>query len=109
MASPLNRAAQAQVAGCFCLDLNRNAGINVAAATGLLIAPRRSLPVMFSDSTALLLNTCCTSILEPAGPVARGQRLILMDALVIMLAIVVPTIIATLAFAWWYRASNGKA
>lgn len=32
-----------------------------------------------------------------------------MDALVIMLAIVIPTMIATLAFAWWYRASNTRA
>jgi cytochrome o ubiquinol oxidase subunit II len=28
---------------------------------------------------------------------------------VIMLAIVVPTIIATIAVAWWYRSSNGRA
>jgi cytochrome o ubiquinol oxidase subunit 2 len=59
--------------------------------------------------TALLVATSTTSILEPAGPIARGERIILLDALVIMLAIVVPTIIATLAFAWWYRASNTKA
>jgi cytochrome o ubiquinol oxidase subunit 2 len=49
------------------------------------------------------------SILAPAGPVAAGDRIILLDALVIMLAIVVPTMIATLAFAWWYRASNTRA
>src|ERR1041384_5580932 len=59
--------------------------------------------------TALLVSASTTSILEPAGPIARGERLILLDALVIMLAIVVPTIIATLAFAWWYRASNTRA
>jgi cytochrome o ubiquinol oxidase subunit 2 len=49
------------------------------------------------------------SILAPVGPVGRGDALILMDALVIMLAIVIPTMIATLAFAWWYRASNTRA
>jgi len=49
------------------------------------------------------------SILAPAGPVGRGDALIMLDALVIMLAIVVPTMIATLAFAWWYRASNTRA
>ena len=43
------------------------------------------------------------------GPSARGDGLILIDALVIMLAIVIPTMIATLAFAWWYRASNTRA
>jgi len=49
------------------------------------------------------------SILAPAGPIAAGNRIILLDALVIMLAIVVPTMIATLAFAWWYRDSNTRA
>ena len=49
------------------------------------------------------------SILDPRGPVGAAEKAILIDSLAIMLAIVVPTIIATLAFAWWYRASNGKA
>ena len=35
--------------------------------------------------------------------------MILLDSLAIMLAIVVPTILATLAFAWWFRASNPRA
>jgi cytochrome o ubiquinol oxidase subunit 2 len=34
---------------------------------------------------------------------------ILFDSLAIMLAIVIPTILATLAFAWWFRASNTRA
>jgi len=34
---------------------------------------------------------------------------ILFNALAIMLVIVVPTILATLLFAWWYRASNTRA
>jgi cytochrome o ubiquinol oxidase subunit 2 len=33
----------------------------------------------------------------------------LFDSLAIMLAIVVPTIIATFAFAWWFRAGNPRA
>ena len=49
------------------------------------------------------------SIFDPVGPVGAGDRIILLDALVIMLAIVIPTMIATLAFAWWYRASNARA
>lgn len=32
-----------------------------------------------------------------------------MNALTVMMAIVVPTIIAILVFAWWFRASNSKA
>ena len=49
------------------------------------------------------------SIFSPAGPVGRGDAIIILDALVIMLAIVIPTMIATLVFAWWYRASNTRA
>jgi len=49
------------------------------------------------------------SILAPAGPVGAGDAIILLDATIIMLAIVIPTMLATLAFAWWYRASNARA
>ena len=55
------------------------------------------------------LDGCAGSLLEPAGPVSRAERLIFLDSLVIMLAIVVPVIIATLAVAWWFRASNRRA
>ncbi|HEY1709567.1 MAG TPA: ubiquinol oxidase subunit II [Rhizomicrobium sp.] len=48
-------------------------------------------------------------ILDPVGPVGAGDSTVLIDAVVIMLAIVVPTMLATLAFAWWYRASNTRA
>src|SRR4029077_5555491 len=33
----------------------------------------------------------------------------MIDSLAIMLAIVIPTIVATLAFAWWFRSSNLSA
>jgi cytochrome o ubiquinol oxidase subunit 2 len=56
-----------------------------------------------------VLCGCHTRVLTPAGPVGEGERIILLDSLVIMLAIVVPTIIATLAFAFWFRASNPRA
>jgi len=48
-------------------------------------------------------------VLDPAGPVGQAERTILLDSLVIMLGIVVPTILCTLAVAWWYRASNRRA
>jgi cytochrome o ubiquinol oxidase subunit 2 len=41
--------------------------------------------------------------------VSDAERKILLDAVVIMLAIVVPTIIATLGVAWWFRPSNRRA
>jgi len=51
----------------------------------------------------------CSGVLDPQGPVGAGEKLILLDALAIMLAIVIPVIVATLAFAWWFRASNSRA
>jgi cytochrome o ubiquinol oxidase subunit 2 len=57
----------------------------------------------------LLLTACQSSILDPQGPIGQSEKTILIDSLAIMLAIVIPTIIATLGFAWWYRASNTKA
>jgi cytochrome o ubiquinol oxidase subunit II len=55
------------------------------------------------------LAGCGRAQLQPAGPVSEAERKILLDAVVIMLAIVVPTIVATLGVAWWYRASNSRA
>jgi cytochrome o ubiquinol oxidase subunit 2 len=57
----------------------------------------------------LTLAGCEKGILNPAGPVGRAERIILVDSLAIMLSIVIPTILVTLTFAWWYRASNKKA
>jgi len=60
-------------------------------------------------ATVLASAAQADSILAPVGPVGAGDRIILLDALAIMLAIVIPTMVATLAFAWWYRASNKRA
>jgi cytochrome o ubiquinol oxidase subunit II len=57
----------------------------------------------------LALCGCHTAVLSPAGPVSEGEDIILLDSLAIMLCIVVPTIVATLAFAFWFRASNPRA
>lgn len=50
-----------------------------------------------------------TSIFATAGPIAESERIILLDSLAIMLAIVVPTLLAILGFAWWFRAGNQRA
>jgi cytochrome o ubiquinol oxidase subunit 2 len=47
--------------------------------------------------------------LDPKGPVASAERLLLINATAIMLVVVVPVIVATLVFAWWYRSSNPHA
>jgi len=59
--------------------------------------------------TCLPLGGCHLAVLSPAGPIGEGDRTILLNALAIMLAIVIPTLLATLTFAWWFRASNARA
>ena len=58
---------------------------------------------------ALLPLDGCSGILAPAGPVGSAERTILLDSLAIMLAVVIPVMLATLTFAWWFRASNTRA
>jgi len=57
----------------------------------------------------LALAACEPGVLQPQGPIGHANATIMIDSLAIMLAIGVPTIVATLAFAWWFRASNRKA
>jgi len=65
---------------------------------------RSLLPVVL-----ISLGACHTAVLSPAGPVGEGNRIVMLDSLMIMLAIVVPTIVAIFAFAYWFRASNTRA
>src|SRR5712672_3357833 len=59
---------------------------------------------------ACLAGSCRgAGVLDPQGPIASAERLILFNATAIMLVVVLPVIILTLAFAWWYRASNKRA
>ena len=60
-------------------------------------------------AASLSVAACQPAVLDPAGPVGAAERVILFDSLLIMLAIVGPTILATLGFAWWFRASNPRA
>jgi cytochrome o ubiquinol oxidase subunit II len=59
--------------------------------------------------SAATLSGCTEGILDPKGPIAAAERQILLNALGIMLAIVIPTILATLGVAWWFRSSNTRA
>jgi cytochrome o ubiquinol oxidase subunit 2 len=67
-----------------------------------LVCPRAGV-------AAILLAGCTPGVLDPRGPISLAERTILIDSLAIMLAIVVPTILATLGFAWWFRTSNARA
>jgi cytochrome o ubiquinol oxidase subunit 2 len=62
--------------------------------------------VLISGAT---LGGCSEGVLDPQGPIASAERLLLINSTVIMLVVVIPVIVATLAFAWWYRSSNTRA
>jgi cytochrome o ubiquinol oxidase subunit II len=59
--------------------------------------------------TPIVLTACQPAVLDPKGVVGIANKTILVDSVAIMLAIVIPTIVATFAFAWWFRASNTRA
>src|SRR6266849_7726624 len=61
-------------------------------------------------AAVLPLAACSNAgVLDPQGPIAEAERLLLVNSTAIMLVVVVPVILATLGFAWWYRASNPRA
>jgi cytochrome o ubiquinol oxidase subunit II len=73
----------------------RSTGARVARCAGAMMA--------------IVLTACQPAVLDPQGVIGIAEKTILIDSLAIMLAIVIPTIAATLAFAWWFRASNTRA
>ncbi len=50
-----------------------------------------------------------SGVLDPQGPIAIAERTILLNSTVIMLMVIVPVIVLTLIFAWWFRTSNHRA
>jgi cytochrome o ubiquinol oxidase subunit 2 len=58
---------------------------------------------------ATALGGCSEGVLDPKGPIASAERLLLINSTAIMLVVVLPVISTTLAFAWWYRSSNTRA
>jgi len=58
----------------------------------------------------MLLASCrMAGVLDPKGPIAAQELMLLINTTEIMLVVVVPVILLTLGFAWWYRASNPRA
>jgi cytochrome o ubiquinol oxidase subunit II len=70
---------------------------------------RRSLRCGLSLLPALLLAGCDSPILNPKGQIGHDEKTLLITSVVLMLLVVIPVIVMTLAFAWRYRASNTKA
>jgi cytochrome o ubiquinol oxidase subunit 2 len=72
---------------------------------------RRSGSLRSSGVCAALLVASCqpAGVMDPQGPIASAERLLLFNSTAIMLVVVVPVVLATLGFAWWYRSSNARA
>lgn len=58
---------------------------------------------------APLLTGCDAALLDPKGIIAAAQKKLLIEATVLMLLVVIPTILMTFWIVWRYRASNRKA
>ena len=70
---------------------------------------RRLLRIFGGATLGASLLGCSSALMDPHGPIGQQEKIILIDSTVIMLAIVIPVMIATLLFAWWFRAGNTKA
>jgi cytochrome o ubiquinol oxidase subunit 2 len=55
------------------------------------------------------LAGCGLDVLQPHGAIGIADKTILIDSVAIMLAIVLPTMAAIFAFAFWFRKSNKRA
>jgi cytochrome o ubiquinol oxidase subunit II len=71
----------------------------------LLVAGRVGFLVLCAGA----LGGCAGGVLQPKGPIGAADAKILLNAVGIMSAIVVPTIVALVAIGWWFRASNTRA
>jgi cytochrome o ubiquinol oxidase subunit II len=60
-------------------------------------------------AVAPLIASCQEGVLAPRGPIGHDELVILYDATAIMLAVVIPVILLTIAVAWWFRAGNTRA
>jgi cytochrome o ubiquinol oxidase subunit II len=69
----------------------------------------RACAVVTIAAACLVDNCRAEGVLDPQGPIGSAERLILLNATAIMLVVALPVIVLTLAFAWWYRASNKRA
>jgi cytochrome o ubiquinol oxidase subunit 2 len=81
----------------------------VKRTANLLHCLGRSGLLRWSVVGAALLVASCQGVLDARGPIAVSERLLLINSTEIMLVVVIPVIVATLAFALWYRLSNVRA
>ena len=67
------------------------------------------LKILLGIGPVLMLGGCDAVLLNPSGDVALQQRNLIYTATGLMLIVILPVIVATILFAWRYRAANRKA
>jgi len=84
---------------------------SLGPASGVGQGPRSSGLLRWLLACAAVFVCSCSQqgVLDPQGPIASAQLLLLLNSTAIMLVVVIPVILATLGFAWWYRSSNARA
>lgn len=83
--------------------MNLSGGVRIAGIVG----QRLLRTALFAAS--MLLAACNRGVFDPVGPVAAQEKQLLINSTAIMLAIIIPTMIATIGIAFWFRAGNKKA
>ncbi len=69
----------------------------------------KGLAVAAITALTPLLGGCQFEVLDPHGPIGVDERSIILLSTGLMLIVVMPVIVMTLAFAWRYRESNEQA
>ncbi|NLS43212.1 cytochrome o ubiquinol oxidase subunit II [BEV proteobacterium] len=67
------------------------------------------LGILSLFAAAALLSGCDMALMNPKGQVGLEQRSLILTALGLMLIVVIPVIVMTIAFTWKFSASNTKA
>jgi cytochrome o ubiquinol oxidase subunit II len=67
------------------------------------------LPGVLTVALAALLSGCHMAVLDPQGQIGADEKSLIITSTLLMLIVVIPVIVLTLAFAWKYRASNTEA
>jgi len=80
-----------------------------AATRGRATHPQGAARWLAAGAAVSLASCQPAGVLDPQGPIASAERLLLINSAAIMAVVVVPVILATLGFAWWYRSSNPRA
>ena len=57
----------------------------------------------------LLLAGCSSALMDPKGVVGETQRSLILSSFGLMLIVVIPVIVMTIVFGWYYRRSNTMA